>query len=88
METIHPLQAQVDTFAQKGKSFDIVPFSKVNFTARNKQSHRIQQYVLLVITEGEGAQLLDFELVSMRPGMVFLMYPGLIHAWEGSIGLS
>lgn len=44
--------------------------------------HRHNYYMLLLATSGEGSQLIDFKSYRINPGMVFLMHPGMIHAWE------
>ncbi len=45
-------------------------------------AHRHNYFMILVATAGKGKQLIDFESFDVFPGMVFLMYPGQIHAWE------
>ncbi|MCB0635367.1 MAG: helix-turn-helix transcriptional regulator [Lewinella sp.] len=43
--------------------------------------------MMLVTTAGGGSQLIDFHSVPVQPGRIFLMYPGMIHAWEEEEGV-
>ncbi len=44
--------------------------------------HRHNYYMLMLATAGSGRQLIDFETYDVTPGQLYLMSPGMIHAWE------
>jgi AraC-like DNA-binding protein len=44
--------------------------------------HRHNYYMVMLATEGKGRHFIDFKSYEVNPGMVFFMYPGMIHAWE------
>jgi AraC-like DNA-binding protein len=52
-----------------------------------RRAHRHNYYMMLVTTAGRGSQLIDFHSFPVQPGRVFLMYPGMIHAWEEEEGV-
>jgi AraC family transcriptional activator of pobA len=44
--------------------------------------HRHNYYMIMVATGGKGQHLIDFKSYAVQANRVFLMYPGMIHAWE------
>ena len=78
-------QLRCDYFADSGISFDMIKyedFEEVSFISN--QVHRHNYYMILLATAGSGIQLIDFQEFTVEPGMVFLMYPGQVHAWRES----
>ncbi len=78
-------QLRCDSFAESGTSFDMIKyedFEEVSFISN--QVHRHNYYMILLATAGTGIQLIDFNDFTVEPGMVFLMYPGQVHAWRKS----
>lgn len=47
-----------------------------------RQAHRHNYYMVFLPTAGVGRQLIDFQSYPIQKGRVFLLYPGMIHAWE------
>lgn len=46
--------------------------------------HKHDFFVLVLFTKGHGTHEIDFHSYPIRPGSVFLMYPGQTHHWEFS----
>jgi AraC-like DNA-binding protein len=46
--------------------------------------HRHVFYVSLLITKGSGIHEIDFQTYEIRPGNLFLIFPGQVHWWENS----
>jgi AraC family transcriptional activator of pobA len=46
--------------------------------------HRHVFYVSLLFTRGTGIHEIDFQTYDIRPGNLFLMFPGQVHWWESS----
>ncbi len=82
-KSINIEQLQCNTLPKEGKQFDMV--RSEHFLPGSKgmeQAHRHNYYMVFLPTAGEGRHLVDFQSHLIRPGRVFLMYPGQIHAWE------
>ncbi|TXB64130.1 helix-turn-helix domain-containing protein [Phaeodactylibacter luteus] len=81
-------ELRCNAFARAGKHFDLVRHE--DFMAQTHGfafPHRHNYYMLLLVTKGQGRQLIDFESYEVRPQRFFLMSPGMIHAWEEDQGL-
>lgn len=77
-----------DYFAESGTSFDMISYEDfMQLSDLSNQVHRHNYYMILLATEGSGVQLIDFKDFTVEPGMVFLMYPGQVHAWRESRNL-
>lgn len=46
--------------------------------------HRHNYYMLLIPTSGTGGHLIDFKHYDIPSRRVFLMSPGMVHAWENN----
>lgn len=46
--------------------------------------HRHVFYVSLLVTKGSGIHEIDFQTYEIRPGNLFLIFPGQVHWWENS----
>ncbi|WP_170110362.1 helix-turn-helix domain-containing protein [Flavilitoribacter nigricans] len=72
-----------NAFTTQGKAFDMVRYEDfMRETHGFAAPHRHNYYMLFLATSGSGRQLIDFKSFAIRPGMMFFMYPGMIHAWE------
>ena len=49
--------------------------------------HRHDHFALFFVTRGQGSHLIDFEEYELKPGRVFLIAPGQIHAWRSFKGV-
>lgn len=93
MNVLEPISYNIEevrcqSFARGDKTFDICRFEDfMPEGAVFRRAHRHNYYMMLVTTAGRGSQLIDFRSFPVRPGRVFLMYPGMIHAWEADEGL-
>ncbi len=76
-------ELRCNAFARAGKHFDMVRTEDfMRETHGFTFPHQHNYYMILLATEGKGQQIIDFESFPVEPGMLFLMYPGMIHAWE------
>lgn len=73
-----------NAFRRAGKTFDMVRYEDfmAETTSTFRKPHRHNYYMILLATSGAGKQLIDFHRYEIKPGRVFLMFPGQIHAWE------
>lgn len=46
--------------------------------------HKHDFFILVLFTRGHGVHEIDFNSYEIRPGSIFLMYPGQTHYWEFS----
>ncbi|ALI99632.1 AraC family transcriptional regulator [Rufibacter tibetensis] len=44
--------------------------------------HKHDFYLLLVVRNGQGTHTIDFTLYDVKPGSVFFLTPGQVHAWD------
>jgi AraC-like DNA-binding protein len=73
------------------KAFGLLP-SNVEMIRINPLAQRLQPRIpfphkhsffqLVIITEGQGWHEIDFSRHPVRPGMIFMLKPGQVHAWE------
>jgi len=76
-------ELRCNAFTRAGKTFDIIRYEDfMQETNGFAFPHRHNYYMILLATEGTGSQLIDFKSYPIDAGMVFLLYPGMIHAWE------
>lgn len=76
-------ELRCNAFTRAGKDFDIIRYEDfMQETDGFAYPHRHNYYMVLLATEGRGSQFIDFQSFPIRAGMVFLLYPGMIHAWE------
>lgn len=76
-------ELRCNAFTRAGKTFDIIRYEDfMKETNGFAFPHRHNYYMVLLATEGTGSQLIDFKSYPIEAGMVFLLYPGMIHAWE------
>lgn len=81
-------ELRCNAFARAGKHFDLERHEVfMPETDGFDYPHRHNYYMLLLATAGQGSQLIDFEAYEVKPGRLFLMSPGIIHAWERDEGL-
>lgn len=81
-------ELRCNAFTRAGKTFDIIRYEDfMEETNGFAFPHRHNYYMILVTTKGQGSQLIDFKSYPIEAGMVFLLYPGMIHAWEKDEGL-
>lgn len=81
-------ELRCNAFTRAGKTFDIIRYEDfMQETHGFAFPHRHNYYMILLATEGTGSQLIDFKSYPIQAGMVFLLYPGMIHAWEKDEGL-
>lgn len=81
-------ELRCNAFTRAGKTFDIIRYEDfMQETHGFAFPHRHNYYMILFATEGSGSQLIDFKSYPIKAGMVFLLYPGMIHAWEKDKGL-
>lgn len=81
-------ELRCNAFTRAGKHFDLARHEV--FMAETDgfaYPHRHNYYMLLLATSGNGSQLIDFKAYDVKPGRLFLMSPGMIHAWERDEGL-
>ncbi|AZQ63759.1 AraC family transcriptional regulator [Flammeovirga pectinis] len=84
MEKIPNISFKTDKFE---KGFEIIPFSVLfdrlkNTTGHNpKKLHRIQFFILFVITEGYGTHQVDLTEYKLKKGSVLKVAKGQIHAF-------
>ena len=81
-------ELRCNSFAKEGLVLDVLRYEQ--FMAETNGfafPHRHNYYMILLATEGSGSQLIDFKSYDIKPGMIFLMQPGIIHAWKESKGL-
>lgn len=65
------------------QQFDLVRYEDfIEESSLSTRAHRHNYYMILFCTSGQGSQLIDFEQYEIKPGRIFLMYPGQIHAWQ------
>lgn len=72
-------------FVKAAKTFDML--RQEDFVEHNQQfaqPHRHNYYMILLVTGGQGQQIIDFQSYPVKAGHLFLMSPGMIHAWEAS----
>jgi AraC-like DNA-binding protein/mannose-6-phosphate isomerase-like protein (cupin superfamily) len=83
LQTLNIEELRCNAFAEGGQQFDMCRLEDFFQEAViGHHVHRHNYYMLMLVNEGEGRQLIDFESYEVKPGMVFLMYPGQVHAWE------
>ncbi len=71
------------TFFKKDMPFDILRAEDFfRESPLGSKAHRHNYYMLFLVKSGQGSQLIDFQRYDTKPGMLFMMYPGQIHAWE------
>lgn len=76
-------ELRCDTFMRIGKHFYVCRYEEfIRSTTEFTKAHRHNYYMLLLATEGSGSMLVDFKSFEIKKQMAFLMYPGMIHAWE------
>lgn len=76
-------ELRCNAFTRAGKDFDIIRYEDfMQETHGFAFPHRHNYYMVLLATEGTGSQFIDFQSYPIEAGMVFLLYPGMIHAWE------
>ena len=78
-------QLRCNSFAAADKHLDVFRFE--DFIQGSPQftiPHRHNYYMLFLATDGTGSHLIDFQSYPISPGMVFLMHPGMVHAWEST----
>ncbi len=70
-------------FVREAKSFDMVRYEDfADASRRFAQPHRHNYYMILLVTGGQGQQIIDFNSYPVQVGRLFFMSPGMIHAWE------
>lgn len=75
-------------FQPRGQQIDLACFEDFQRESEvGKQVHRHNYYMLFLNKKGTGSHWIDFQRFDVAPGMLFLMYPGQIHAWEDIQGL-
>lgn len=47
-----------------------------------KKLHRHDYFEIILITEGEGSQLIDFKNITLRAENIYTIYPGQVHLLE------
>jgi AraC-like DNA-binding protein len=76
--TIESLQAA----KTKSKEFN---FFRFEYFARDiqhlKAPHRHNFYTFIFVTGGSGSHTIDFKKYDLKPGRIFLIAPGQVHAW-------
>ena len=83
LQTLNIEELRCNAFASNGQPFDMCTLQEfVREQTMGEQVHRHNYYMVMVVTKGEGWQLIDFESYRVRPGRIFVMYPGQVHAWE------
>ncbi len=74
-----------ETFAQGGGSFEMVLYTRFREESGGMQyAHRHNYYMILIPTKGSGGHMIDFKGYEIHPQRIFLMSPGMIHAWEAN----
>ncbi|MCB0698891.1 MAG: AraC family transcriptional regulator [Chitinophagales bacterium] len=48
----------------------------------HKQLHRHDYFEIILVNEGEGSQIIDFDVYPMAPSDVFIIYPGQTHLMQ------
>ncbi|MEL7065547.1 MAG: helix-turn-helix domain-containing protein, partial [Bacteroidota bacterium] len=70
---------------QQAQTFDMITYEKFKLRAQGfRHPHRQNYFMIFWGTGGKGLHLIDFEKYELQAGRIFLMYPGMIHAWESS----
>jgi len=47
-----------------------------------RKPHRHQFYAFFLVTKGKGSHDIDFQTYELKPGRLFLIAPGQVHAWN------
>ncbi len=88
LQTLNIEELRCNSFAEGGQQFDMCRLEEfLQESSVGPQVHRHNYYMLMLVNQGSGRQLVDFQSYAASPGMVFLMYPGQVHAWESYSGL-
>ncbi len=76
-------ELRCNAFTVGGKNFDMCRFRDFKSeSATLHQAHRHNYYMIFLALEGKGRQRIDFHSYEIKPGIVFLMYPNMVHEWE------
>ncbi len=76
-------QLRCNALDEEKQQFDMIRYEDfIQESALSTKAHRHNYYMILFCTGGQGRQLIDFKDYEIEPGMIFLMYPGQIHAWR------
>lgn len=81
-KTVNIEQLRCNQLSKNNLQFDMCSYKDfVKESALKNTPHRHNYYMVFFCTAGKGKKLIDFKLFDIKPGMIFTMFPGQIHAW-------
>jgi AraC-like DNA-binding protein/mannose-6-phosphate isomerase-like protein (cupin superfamily) len=80
--------AELLNLADNEKDFEFYRFEYfLNEREHLKHPHRHDHFAIFMITSGTGTHLIDFRAFEIKPGRIFLLAPGQVHAWQQVSGV-
>lgn len=80
------IDIEFDRSKREGLEFDIIPleefFTRMDLNPSPYEPHRVEFYLLLIITEGEGLHTIDFKDYTYRAGSVLSIRKNKIHQFH------